>query len=159
MLICCFYFDNLILSLFLIIFFIANIFISKFKKIDLFFLLLFGIIYLFFIAYVYKNDSFNFLYIWTNKIITFDLRNKINDYFISVHDLQSGSFLSLILLNIRNDHNINIYYELVYLSVVHLIVISGYHINLFCLLILKIFFKFPKLGKFFVLLFLFLFHI
>ncbi|MDE6428917.1 MAG: ComEC/Rec2 family competence protein [Malacoplasma sp.] len=63
--------------------------------------------------------------------------------------------MSLILLNIKNSQNINLYYKLVNLSVVHLIVISGYHINIFCFLILKIFFKFPKVGRILSILFSF----
>ncbi|MDE7087959.1 MAG: ComEC/Rec2 family competence protein [Malacoplasma sp.] len=147
MLICCFYFDNLILSLFLIAFFLVSFLINKIKKIHLFLLFLIGFFYLVFIAYIYKNESFDFLNVWINKILTFDLRNKINEYFVNIHGTQTGSFLSLILLNIKNNQNINLYYKLVDLSVVHLIVISGYHINIFCFLILKIFFKFPKTGK------------
>lgn len=139
MIACCFYSYNPAISLFIFMLFFISTILNKLKRSEFFFVILFGIAYFCFISYLYWNNSFEFLSNFINKIFKTNIRNNLSNYFIKIHKNHIGSFFSLILLNIKNEFNKKLYYNLISLSIVHLIVISGYHVNLFCIFFKKIF--------------------
>lgn len=110
---------------------------------------IFGIIYLVTITYWTHTNYFQLIYDFLNRYLFFNLREIIANYFIKVQGETLGSFLNLILLNIKNANNYDVYYKLISLSVVYLIVVSGFHVNILCNLLGKIFFKLNKTRKVF----------
>lgn len=145
---CCFYTYNIGISIFLFVIFFGSALVYKLPKTLLVLIVLIGLWYLFYVIYLPNLKSFDFLYNFVNKLFNQDIRLTINNYFLKIHNNTIGSFLSLVLLNIKNQYNNKLYYELVDLSIVHLIVISGYHVNLLCLFFKKVFWKFPFLGNY-----------
>ncbi|BAC43833.1 predicted competence protein [Malacoplasma penetrans HF-2] len=148
MLACCFYMNSeTVSSTFLFLFFFGSCLVNHVNKFKVLLISGLGFIFLFYVLSFETPSSFNFLNDYLNKIMGINLREIINSYFIKIHGQTLGSFISLVLLNIKNDYNYPIYYKLIDLSIVHLIVISSYHINIFCGLVNKIFHKFPTLGR------------
>lgn len=144
---CCFYNESKIISLFLFGFFFTNCIFSQINKYKVFLIFVIGSFYLFYVSYINQLNSFDFLNDFINKAIGIDFRKVINDFFIKTHGTLIGSFLSLILLNIKNSYSYPIYYKLISLSIVHLIVISGYHINVLCYFVSKVFKKYSSVEK------------
>lgn len=99
------------------------------------------------------RNNFYFLYDSINKILGIDLRQIGINHINSIHGNINGSYINLILFNFKNQNNLDFYNNLSKLSLVHLIVIGGFHVNLVCLFLKKI----PKLGPALVILVSFIF--
>ncbi|QZX49003.1 ComEC/Rec2 family competence protein [Mycoplasma sp. E35C] len=78
----------------------------------------------------------------------YDLRKIIIDYLNTNTNKQSRGFLLLTLFNVKNNDNKLIYQQILNLSIAHLLVISGLHLSLINLVILKIFKKHKIIGNF-----------
>ncbi|WP_228444776.1 ComEC/Rec2 family competence protein [Mycoplasma tullyi] len=78
----------------------------------------------------------------------YDLRAIIVNYLKSNPNKQSRGLLLLTLFNIKNSDNRSLYNQFLNLSVAHLLVISGLHLSLINLLILKIFKNYKIAGNF-----------
>ncbi len=111
------------------------------------FLLLILIYTLFLITIKYFAIDTKFLKtLITNKIPNFWLvRYKAINYINLIYGNKSTSdFINLILFNYKSSYSIEIYQKIIQLSIVHLFVISGMHINFLFTLVRKIFFKKEK---------------
>lgn len=149
MLACCFYMNSeTVTSTFLFLIFFGSCLTNHVNKFKVLLISGLGFLYLFYIFYIQTPTNFDFFKNSINEITGVNLREIINSYFIKTHGEILGSFISLILLNIKNDYNYPIYYRLINLSIVHLIVISSYHINFLCILVNKIFYKVPTIARF-----------
>lgn len=143
---CCFYKLNKVFSIFLLIF--NFIHLTKFNNRTLMIKQVFvAFLYLILITYVININSFEYFNNLFIKLFEFDLREKISNYFFNIHSNQVASFLSLLILNIKNNENYDLYNSLVNLSIVHLIVIGGFHVNLICFIFKKIFIKQKKFAN------------
>lgn len=100
--------------------------------------ILFGTI--FFVLTKIFNFYFDFKTISTSidNLFKISLKDKLIDYLKNTHDQNVFGFLKLLIFNIKDQDNLSIYNQLSKLSIVHLIVIGGFHINLLCCLIVKI---------------------
>lgn len=119
-----------------------NRFVFLFQVILMFF-------YLIFITYFHSNKSFKFLFEAINKIFKFNLRNYLINYVNRIHNKQIANYILLLLFNFKTSESLNFYQNLTKLSIVHLIVVGGLHVNLLCLIFKKIFYKFPNISNFF----------
>ncbi|MCF0217547.1 MAG: ComEC/Rec2 family competence protein [Malacoplasma sp.] len=145
----CFLQNNTVIAIFIFVFFLATALTNKINPFYLMGIGIFGIIYLVTITYWTHTNYFQLIYDFLNRYLFFNLREIIANYFIKVQGETLGSFLNLILLNIKNANNYDVYYKLISLSVVYLIVVSGFHVNILCNLLGKIFFKLNKTRKVF----------
>lgn len=144
----CFFNVNKVFSMSLILFNFVYLAYKKAPKILFIIQTIICFVFLILISYFYFNDSFIFIGKTFNQIIGFDIRNEIAKFLDNIHSVQISNFIKLLILNIKNENNIDFYNNLKSLSLVHLIVVGGFHVNLICFLFYKIFFKFKKVGSF-----------
>ncbi len=112
--------------------------------------------------------SLNIKYIATNvKLFKVDekisIRAKMMNYLLEGPDFYI-KYISLILIGKKNDLNKDLYEKIKYISVLHLFVISGFHINLLMIIILFIFKKIKikkTIGQFigFLIIFIYLYFL
>ncbi len=140
----CFYNKNNFISIFL--FFINLTYKSwaKFSRIWIALEYLISILFLVFVSFIPRIQEFNTITNVIDKLTTFDLRNQAIKYIHQIHSIESASFIELIIFSNKNKENIDIYKSLSKLSLVHMIVIGGFHINLICFFLKKI----PKIGDY-----------
>ncbi|MDE5617364.1 MAG: ComEC/Rec2 family competence protein, partial [Ureaplasma sp.] len=114
-------------------------------KIIFLFLLLVYILFVLTIKYIAIDTKFLKTLI-TNKFPNFwSIRYKAINYINLIYKNKSvADFIYLILFNYKNSYSNEIYQKLIQLSIVHLFIISGLHVNFFFALIKKIFFKEKK---------------
>lgn len=111
------------------------------------------------LIYFFIKD-FNFLHFFCDLINTkqgFSICNKMSEYLDKKYDQLTANFIKLMVLNIKLDESYDLYKKMINLSVVYLIVISGFHLMFIKKLTHLIFKKIPKFEYFFNL-FLFLFY-
>lgn len=84
--------------------------------------------------YYFVDVNLNFiktkdLYSFTNQIFEISIRDEITNYVGSVHSKEVSNFLFLTLFGIKSSGIYGFYYQLIDLAVVHIIVISGFHLS------------------------------
>lgn len=84
--------------------------------------------------YYFVDVNLNFiktkdLYNFTNQIFGISIRDEITNYVGSVHSKEVSNFLFLTLFGIKSSGIYDFYYQLIDLAVVHIIVISGFHLS------------------------------
>lgn len=92
--------------------------------------------------YDYYLKSLGIKYV-ANNIVALKVNNKTSVRAKIINYLQEGptfyvNYISLIILGMKNDLNKDLYEKVKYISILHLFVISGFHINLIMMIILWI---------------------
>ncbi|MDR1991741.1 MAG: ComEC/Rec2 family competence protein [Mycoplasmataceae bacterium] len=82
-----------------------------------------------------------------DSVLHFSLRNKVKNFIDSNYDQRTKNFIDLLLLNVKEATAKNTYYHMIDLSIVYLIVVSGFHISIFKRIIQYIFKSAPKIGN------------
>jgi competence protein ComEC len=80
----------------------------------------------------------NLLHLFINKIIGFSLRDKLINFINYSYSKQTSSFITLIVLNDKNSYSYPLYDKMINLSIVYMVVISGFHLTIFRNIINKI---------------------
>ncbi len=100
------------------------------------------------LIYFFIKD-FNFLTYLNSLIQTktgFNLRKYISSYLDRSYDDLTSNFIKLMVLNIKIDESYYLYKKIANLSVVYLIVISGFHLMFIKKIFNFLFKKFPKIA-------------
>lgn len=140
----CFYNYSFILSLALFILNFGFLIKNKMSKFLNLIQALFGILFLFIIPLISKENNFEVFTKLINSVFEIDLRKNIINYVNSIHNSNVASFINLMMFNYKDDYGQEFYNKLIQLSIVHLIVVSGFHVNIICHFTNKI----PKIGKY-----------
>lgn len=93
--------------------------------------------------------DFNFLVYFVNLINEkqgFSVRDLMSNYLDNKYDPLTSSFIKLMILNIKVDESYYLYKKMISLSIVYLIVISGFHLMFIRKLVEFIFKKVPKIS-------------
>lgn len=91
-------------------------------------LLTIGFLY-YFSCFSFNNLTLDDFFNWFNSLFHFSLRDETAKYIQSIHSQQVANFLLLTLLGVKTTGIYDFYYQLIDLSVVHIIVISGFHLS------------------------------
>lgn len=91
-------------------------------------LLIIGFLY-YFLCFSFNNFKLNDFFNLLNNTFHFSIRDETVNYIESIHSQQVSNFLLLTLLGIKTTGVFDFYYQLIDLSVVHIIVISGFHLS------------------------------
>jgi competence protein ComEC len=83
---------------------------------------------------------------WFENLTHFSFRNQISHYIDRHYNQITSSFIKLILLNIKEKDGKTIYYHMIDLSIVYLIVVSGFHISVLKRIVSRCFCKIPLIG-------------
>ena len=110
----------------------------------------------YFLCFNFNHLKLTNLYNLLNDSFNFSLRDETAKYIQSIHSQLVSDYLLLTLLGIKTSGVFNFYYQLIDLSVVHIIVISGFHLAVLQSLINFIFKKTKYLKYFLSLLVVFL---
>lgn len=78
---------------------------------------------------------------WIDNIFNFSLRNYLIKYIDIKYTKEASSIVKMLLLSFKDDYSNGIYNQLSQLSVVHLLVVSGFHVNVYVMIIAFIFKK------------------
>lgn len=78
------------------------------------------------------------LHAWIDKIIGFSIRDKIANWISNSYDAKTSCIMNLIIFNIKNSDSYLTYNQMINLSIVYMIVISGFHLTIFKHLINKL---------------------
>lgn len=87
-----------------------------------------GFLY-YFLCFSFNNFKLNDFFNLLNNAFNFSIRDETAKYLQSIHSKQVANFLLLTLLGIKTTGIFDFYYQLVDLSVVQIIVISGFHLS------------------------------
>lgn len=90
---------------------------------------------------------FSHLSTWIEKLIHVNLRQTIVNYVNNGYDIRTASFINMILFNVKTTVIYPVYNHMIDLSVVYLIVVSGFHIAILKKLINWIFYKHRKIAN------------
>lgn len=93
-----------------------------------FFVGIFYFIYLWINKYCFNFDFSNFSLI-INDVLGINVKKDIINYLRSIHSEEIVDFILLFLFNEKNSTNIGMYNDLSKISLVHLVVVSGFHIS------------------------------
>jgi ComEC/Rec2-related protein len=66
---------------------------------------------------------------WIDQLLHFSFRNELTNFISKNYEQMIASFMKLVLLNIKDNFSWKIYNQLIDMSIVHLIVISGFHLS------------------------------
>lgn len=138
-----FYESNNVFSVFLLF---VNLFYGYYFRVEkriVIFQFFIGIMFFIYSRFLRPIKDFEIFTLFLNNVIGFDLRLKAINLLDEIHNQKTSAFLQLIIFNEKNSNNLNVYYDLASLAIVHLIVIGGFHVNFLC----KIIDKIPYLGK------------
>ncbi len=120
--------------------------INENKKISKFLIHLFFILIPIILNIWIKDfNSFKWLGKSIDSLINFSLRNELLKFIDNKYDKFTAGFIKFFIFNIKNKYVEDFYKNLINLSIIHLIVISGFHISLINKWINKILCKFEKL--------------
>lgn len=122
------------------------LFLTNVKIKDIILIFLFGFFPCITNIFIKNFNVYDWLYKLILDVTHFDLKENIKCYFEKLYSEKESNFLKLLILNIKNDQGYDIYKQMINLSIVYLIVISGFHISFIQLVINKIFKKLKKLG-------------
>lgn len=103
---------------------------------------LFLIISLLLILWCYFLSSFSILdllYSLINKLTTISIRDNLVSWINNSYNQQTSSFINMIVLNVKNSLSYPMYDKLVDLSIVYMVVISGFHLTILKYVIKKVF--------------------
>jgi competence protein ComEC len=88
---------------------------------------------------ILKNFScFTLVHNLIDNLFGFSIRNKITAWINKNYDQNTSSFINLIVFNVKNKNSYIVYDKMVDLSIVYMVVISGFHLSIFKYLIGKI---------------------
>jgi competence protein ComEC len=65
-----------------------------------------------------------------DHILHFSCREKTIHFVESGYDKKTGDFIKLILFNVKDKNSSSTYFHMIDLSIVYLIVVSGFHISI-----------------------------
>lgn len=91
-----------------------------------------------------------------DNIFNYSLRNSAIDFVKQNYSKNTSIVLNMILFSFKDNNSYAIYNEFTKLSIVHLIVVSGFHVNIFVIVINKIFFKYKTTKNTFCIIFVFM---
>ncbi|QEX47492.1 hypothetical protein F6J63_03105 [Mycoplasmoides gallisepticum] len=118
-------------------------------KISIPIILVFSLFVVYYFVYGYfQLEGISFKNLLDKIPKQYDLRMVIIDYLNTNPNKQSRGLLLLTLFNIKNNDNRLLYNHILNLSIAHLLVISGLHLSLINLLILRIFKNYKITGNF-----------
>lgn len=98
-------------------------------------------------------NLFNHLGSYIDNLCHYSLRNNLINYVNQSYDTTTSSVMNLLIFNIKKDAGYDLYKTMCNLSIVYLIVISGFHLSLIERICLKIFKKHQVVTKCFTTLF------
>ncbi|MDR0674784.1 MAG: ComEC/Rec2 family competence protein [Mycoplasmataceae bacterium] len=84
---------------------------------------------------------------WIDYFFRFSIRKHIQNFVTNNYDQTTGSFINLILFNLKDQNGKVIYYHMINLSIVYLIVVSGFHISILKRLVSFALRKWPILAN------------
>ncbi|MDR3330564.1 MAG: ComEC/Rec2 family competence protein [Mycoplasmataceae bacterium] len=83
---------------------------------------------------------------WIDKILHFSIKNVIQKFATNHYDSKTGSFINLVMFNVKIGEAKNVYHDMIDLSIVYLIVVSGFHISILKRMVKKCFKHIPICG-------------
>lgn len=140
-----------------IVFSLIIIIYSTIKKIKLkTFLVSYIVSFVVIISYCFLN-TLNKIYLndIIDNILHFSVRNKLIEIVKNNYSFKFANFINLLLFSYKNPNDLEIYQLSVQMSIVYLIIVSGFHINFYFFIIKKIFLKYKKIAEIFSIIFLF----
>jgi competence protein ComEC len=81
-----------------------------------------------------------------DKTFHFSIRESIQSFVTNNYNQKTGAFINLVIFNVKSGEAWNVYHDMIDLSIVYLIVVSGFHISILRNLIKKCFKKIPMGG-------------
>jgi competence protein ComEC len=81
-----------------------------------------------------------------DKALHFSIRESIQSFVTNNYNEKTSTFINLVIFNTKSGEAWNIYHDMVDLSIVYLIVVSGFHISILRNLIKKCFKKISICG-------------
>lgn len=144
--------------LILIIISLMYIFIINKNNLKKYFIYLL-IILIFINLFLFIPSKYNYSYLINlinKKSDFFYLRNKALDYIKTIYDDELYKFVSMIIFNEKH-YDFNFYNDLKKLGLLHLLTVSGFHINIFLIITNKFILKNKKISNIFNIIFVLLY--
>ena len=87
---------------------------------------------------LYNFSLLKLLHNLIDMLCGFSIRNKIINWINNNYNSQTSSFINLIVFNVKNSTSYVIYDKMIDLSIVYMVVISGFHLSIFKYFVSKI---------------------
>jgi competence protein ComEC len=80
--------------------------------------------------FVKEYNLIEHLGLWIDRLFRWSLRDHTTNFIKLHYDQKTASFINLVMFNIKNNEAWSLYYKMIDLSIVYLIVVSGFHLSI-----------------------------